>query len=551
MQRLGHLELADLRHRVVHRALLDDEAAVEQHPHRLDRVERDTFGAGEDLLSGPVGQARHESGEELLHRVFGQRLEVERREVAQAGAPRRPAVGQLGPGERDHEERRVARPLEQVLDEVEQARVGPLHVLEREHGRVDVGEALEEEPPGGEQILLVARAVLGQAEQLREPRLDERALVGVGEVLLERDLELPERRRRLILLADPAAHPHHVGQRPVGHALAVGEAAAAVPVRDLGDPVEVLVELPREPRLADPGDAGHRDEVRLAPGGALVEEVLDPAQLAVAADERGLQALRLERAAGARDDAQRPPELHRLLLALQRVRAGVFVDDRLLGRAAGRVADQHGARLGGRLDPRGRVDEVAGDHSLPFRADRHRRLAGEHARPRAQLRRADLVAERRDRRDEIERGPYGPLGVVLGRGRRAPDGHHRVADELLDRAAVEADQSAAGVEVAREELPHLLGVARLGERREPDEVGEQDGDQAPLGGRGRRWRIGRGRRRRGEPGQRRAALATEACPGAVARAAPRAGALERHAAARAELRVVGVLDAAVRADGHV
>ena len=33
----------------------------------------------------------------------------------------------------------------------------------------------------------------------------------------------------------------------------------------------------------------------------------------------------------------------------------------------------------------------------------------------AQLRRAHLVAERRDRRDEIERRPHGPLGVVLGR----------------------------------------------------------------------------------------------------------------------------------------
>ena len=38
--------------------------------------------------------------------------------------------------------------------------------------------------------------------------------------------------------------------------------------------------------------------------------------------------------------------------------------------------------------------------------------------------------------DELERRADRPLGVVLVRGRRAPDGHDRVADELLDGAAV-------------------------------------------------------------------------------------------------------------------
>ena len=94
-----------------------------------------------------------------------------------------------------------------------------------------------------------------------------------------------------LVLGDPAAHPHHVRERPVRDALAVGEAAAAVPVDVCGDPVEVLVELPGQPRLADPGDPRHRDELRPPLVGADVEEVLDLAQLAVAADERRLQAL--------------------------------------------------------------------------------------------------------------------------------------------------------------------------------------------------------------------------------------------------------------------
>ena len=48
VQRLGHLERLDHAGRPVDVALLDEEAAVEQHPHGLDRVQRHALGAGED-----------------------------------------------------------------------------------------------------------------------------------------------------------------------------------------------------------------------------------------------------------------------------------------------------------------------------------------------------------------------------------------------------------------------------------------------------------------------------------------------------------------------
>ena len=89
----------------------------------------------------------------------------------------------------------------------------------------------------------------------------------------------------------------------------------------------------------------------LTPVGALVEEILDPTQLAIAADERGLETVRLERAAGCRDDAQSLPERQRLLFPLQRVRADVLVGDRLLGHPASRPADQHRPGFGSRLNP--------------------------------------------------------------------------------------------------------------------------------------------------------------------------------------------------------
>ena len=111
---------------------------------------------------------------------------------------------------------------------------------------------------------------------------------------LEDGVELRPRRRVVLALGDACAHPDHLGERPVRHAVAVGEAAAAVPGDVLGDAVEVLVELPGEPGLADAGDAGDREQMRLALVGAGVEELLREPQLAVTADERRLEALRLQ-----------------------------------------------------------------------------------------------------------------------------------------------------------------------------------------------------------------------------------------------------------------
>ena len=68
---------------------------------------------------------------------------------------------------------------------------------------------------------------------------------------------------------------------------------------------------------------------------------------------------------------------------------------------------------------------------------------------RARSSHAHLFAESGNRIDEVERGADGAFGVVLVRHGRAPDRHHGIADELLDRAAVALDDAAA-VEVPGE-----------------------------------------------------------------------------------------------------
>ena len=350
VQRLRNLERRDLLGRPVRRAFLCEQTAIEQHAHGFHRVQRHAFGALEDLPPQALGQAGHEPLEQLLHGAFGKRLEVERREVAVARSPTRPPLVQLGPRERDHVEREIARPLEQVLDEVEQARVRPVHVLEREHGGVHLGEPLEEQPPGREQILPVADGRFLEPEEVREPWLDERPLVLVGHVLIDARPELAPCRGGILVLADAGAHAHHVRERPVRHAFAVGQAAAAVPVHLLDEPVEVLVELPGHARLADPGDSRHGDEVCAPVLCAGVEQILDQLQLALATDERRLEPGRLQRAADAGHDTQGLPEDHELGLPFQLVLARALEDDRLLGRPPRRLTNQHRAGIRSRLD---------------------------------------------------------------------------------------------------------------------------------------------------------------------------------------------------------
>ena len=363
-------------------------------------------------------------------------------------------------------------------DELDERGVGPLQVLEEERDRPLLGHALEEETPGAEELLLAPRRPLLEPEQVQQSRLDEPALLVVGQELLDGRSDLPRGGRRLLTLGDAGAHAHHLGERPEGDALPVGEAAPAVPPDVFLDTVHVLEVLPAEPRLADAGDADDGHELRPALVGRGVEDLLHEPKLAVAPDERRLQADRLEGAAAAGGHAKGAPERDRLRLPLELVLARAGVGDGRLRRALGRLPDEDRARLGRRLHARGGVDEVARDHPLPLGADRHSGLTGEDAG-------ADLQGgiELGNGRDEVERCANGPLGVVLLRDRRSPDRHHRVADELLDRSAVALDERPRLLEVAGEELARLLRVPTLRGRGEADEVGEEHGDEPPLRGR--------------------------------------------------------------------
>src|SRR5437667_10123135 len=95
-----------------------------------------------------------------------------------------------GSRERQDEERVAARPLDEVLEEVEQPLVSPLHVFEDEHDRRLFGEPLEQDAPGGEEVLLVSGRAIFEPEQVGKAGLDPLALALVPDFLSDHRAEL-------------------------------------------------------------------------------------------------------------------------------------------------------------------------------------------------------------------------------------------------------------------------------------------------------------------------------------------------------------------------
>ena len=486
-ERLRHRQVGQVAGRLVD-AVHEGEATLgEQHPDRLDRVQGDAVRATHDGLHRRLRQAGHEAEEQVAHHRLRQRLQAQAHEVPLAGAPVGPPLEQLRPGQGQHVDRHPPGPFHEVVDEVEQARIGEVEVLEDQHDGLGHRQALEERAPRREQLVR-ARPRL-DAQQGEERLLKPTSLLEIRHVLRERRRDALPGGRFVVRLGEAAAAAHHLSQGPERDALAIRGGAALVPPDVIGEAVDVVQELARDPGLADPGRPEDRDE----PGPPLarrgVEEVPEQPELLVATHEGGLELVAAIAAAHASDHPQGTPRGHRRRLALERLLAGRLEGDGAARRALRRLADEHRARGRHRLQSGRGVDEVPGDHALVDGAEGHRRLAGQDAGPRL-----DGGTEGAHRVDQVEGRPDGPLGVVLEGDRGAPDRHDGVADELLDRAPMAAHDVLCQLEVAGEELTGVLGVAPLGERGEADQVGEEDGHDTPLGDRlGRRGCAGRRR----------------------------------------------------------
>ena len=97
--------------------------------------------------------AGHQRLHQLVHRGRVQRVEGQRDPVP-AGAEPRPSPGRSsGRANTSTIDRQVPGPVDEMIQEVQQARVGVLGVLDQQHHRATLREPLEEQPPPREQLL--------------------------------------------------------------------------------------------------------------------------------------------------------------------------------------------------------------------------------------------------------------------------------------------------------------------------------------------------------------------------------------------------------------
>src|SRR5438132_14404299 len=85
-------------------------------------------------------------------------LQLVQREGSVGGQPAAPAgsaVEELGAGEREQQDRKIAQPGAEELDQVEEAAVSPVHVLEDQHRRLVTGDGLDKAPDREEERLAV------------------------------------------------------------------------------------------------------------------------------------------------------------------------------------------------------------------------------------------------------------------------------------------------------------------------------------------------------------------------------------------------------------
>ena len=374
----------------------------------------------------------------------------------QAGAARE----QLRAGRTDDEQRYARRPVDEMVDEVEEAFVGPVEVLEDEDERALVGDSLEEAAPCGKRLFLA----LTPARDVLDPRQRAEMAEGPSDVFVRQGSRdgRPELSLGLVLrvrLEDAGVRLHHLAQRPEADPLAVGQRPALAPVDELGVVLDGLKQLVDEAALADPRLADERHQLDLAGALRPLERVEQRVELAAPADERRSHAAR-DVDADARPCLHRLPGLDGLRLAFRLHGLGLAVVDRVARRAPRRLADEDAVDRCVRLEPGGGVDDVPGHHALALlgpRAKRDERLPGVDADAELEL---GLLVE--DPVADRERGADGALRVVLVRHRRAEHGHHGVADELLHRAAEALELVPQAGVVRTEQRAHLLRIHLLG-----------------------------------------------------------------------------------------
>ena len=239
-----------------------------------------------------------------------------------------------------------------MIDEIEQAVVGPMQVFENEHEWALVGQRLKEAAPSRERLSAVVAT-----EFSARLKANERAQVTfdpLGVRCLQR--ERPDRPGELGLgllgwigVKDSRVGLDDLAKRPEGDSFRVRERAALPPGDELGALRDELEQLGNEAALADAGhaDEGHELDRALVLGP--LERAREQLPFVIAAHERCLALGKVRAEPGPR--LERFPHRDGLGLALCRDRLGGAVLDRSLRGAVRGLVHEHTVRRRSGLQP--------------------------------------------------------------------------------------------------------------------------------------------------------------------------------------------------------
>ena len=323
-----------------------------QHREHLLDEERVALGGlrdpGQEIVSD-LGLAA-----EVLEKFF--RLELRERlerDRLAAGDPGGMPIEQVGSRKANDQHRRVLRPPAEILDQVDEGRLGPLKVVEADDQRLLARQVLEQAAHRPHRVLGRSRH-LPEADRPRQTRRDPPRFRFVLHQLLDRLLRE---------LACRAAD--EVSERPVRDALPVRQAAAE---KHTGLCARVRQQLVHQARLPDPGRAEHRHEFARVVANRFLEDLPQPDELILAADHRRIQPTRVGRRSG--DNCEQSPRVHGLRAALQLERVELLDEDRVAREPVRLLSEQDLARAGCGLQALGERYGLTGGKGVTLCRDR-------------------------------------------------------------------------------------------------------------------------------------------------------------------------------------
>ncbi len=460
-------------------ALPAQQPVVDQGRERLldeQRVSRGRVGDSRHQRRVEVVGA-HQRADQSLATFLAQRLQQHRRGVELASAPGPALLQQLGPGQAQQQDRRLPGPVGDMLDQVQQGRLGPVHVIEPDDQRTLLGERGQKRADRPEALL---RTDLGsaQADQRRQPVHHGG---GVADDVVDPVQQLAQAAPalgRALVRGHAGRLADHLHQRPVGDALAVGQAASGEHRRPRR---HRLTELPDHPGFSDAGGTEQGEQVAGAFLDHLFEDVAQATAFPVPADHRCGEAVRGEPRAGADAGVRQADQAvgpQRGLLALDDQGSDRFAPHIRTDHPQGRVGDEDLVGVGGLLQPGRDVDRVPG-HAAAGARPADGDLAGvdpdADPEPESPVP-LQIGVERGHAGADLEGRAGGAQRVVLVQHGDAEDGEHRVPDELLDGAPVGRDHFAGGAEEPPHDLLQRFGVELFADGGVAGDVAEHDRD---------------------------------------------------------------------------